>query len=459
MSDPYEECLICRRVRRVYARIDADPVCTGCYRAERRCGRCDRLGIGSGRGLCWECLLGDRVEELRARAGPQRGARLAGYLDALAASPNAASTLRWMDTPPFSLLEDVVDGRLELSHRAFDRRQGDQGEGSAVAYLRAALVAHAALPDRDETSAAFHRWLARTLAGLPDGPDNAQVTAFATWQIGRRLAETTARHQGPPPPSAVKHARTQVREAIRLTQWLHTQALDLGDLRQDLLDEWLATGASTRRSISGFIDWLGRAPPASRRLRVTWPPAAHNPPIASDEQRLQALTVLLADHHVAPRVRFAAASVLLFAQPLTRVAALHRSDVTNSAGGWLIRFGPRPVHAPALLDALIEDLSATVPGSSRTAAKASDWLLPGRKHGYAHHLRGAASPAQGSRDADPAGTTRRDARPGGRAACARALRALRRPPCPRRTVDTRRGTNLPSLGANTVSRQQKVWQE
>ena len=381
MSDPYEECLICRRVRRVYARIDADPVCTGCYRAERRCGRCDRLGIGSGRGLCWECLLGDRVEELRARAGPQRGARLAGYLDALAASPNAASTLRWMDTPPFSLLEDVVDGRLELSHRAFDRRQGDQGEGSAVAYLRAALVAHAALPDRDETSAAFHRWLARTLAGLPDGPDNAQVTAFATWQIGRRLAETTARHQGPPPPSAVKHARTQVREAIRLTQWLHTQALDLGDLRQDLLDEWLATGASTRRSISGFIDWLGRAHPASRRLQVMWPPAAHNPPIASDEQRLQALTVLLADHHVAPRVRFAAASVLLFAQPLTRVAALHRSDVTNSAGGWLIRFGPRPVHAPALLDALIEDLSATVPGSSRTAAKASDWLLPGRKHG------------------------------------------------------------------------------
>ena len=326
----------------------------------RRCGRCDRLGIGSARGLCWECLLADRVEELRARAGPQRGARLAGYLDALAASPNAASTLRWMDTPSFSLLEAVVDGRLELSHRAFDRRQGDQGEGSAVAYLRAALVAHAALPDRDETSAAFHRWLARTLAGLPDGPDHAQVTAFATWQIGRRLAETTARHQGTPPPSAVKHARTQVREAIRLTQWLHTQALDLGDLRQDLLDEWLATGVSTRRSISGFIDWLGRAHPASRRLQVTWPPAAHNPPIASDEQRLQALTVLLADHHVAPRVRFAAASVLLFAQPLTRVAALHRSDVTNAAGGWLIRFGPRPVHAPALLDALLEDLTSTV---------------------------------------------------------------------------------------------------
>jgi hypothetical protein len=142
VSDPNEECLICLRVRRVYARIDGESVCTGCYRAQRRCGRCDRLGVGSARGLCWECLLADRVEELRDRAGPDRGARLAGYLDALAASPNAASTLRWMDTPPFALLDAVVDGRLELSHRAFDQRQGTQGEGSAIAYLRAALVAH-----------------------------------------------------------------------------------------------------------------------------------------------------------------------------------------------------------------------------------------------------------------------------------------------------------------------------
>ena len=326
-------------------------------------------------------MLADRVEELRARAGPDRGARLSMYLDALAASPNARSTLRWMATAPFGLLEDVVDGALELSHQGFDQRQGDLGEGSAVAYLRAALVAHGALPERDETSAGFDRWLARTLAGLPDGPDRAAVTAFATWQVARRLAETTARHQGAPPESAVKHARTQVREAIRLTQWLHAQALDLGDLRQDLLDEWLAAGASTRRSVSGFIDWLSRAHPTSRRLQVAWPAAGHNPPIASDEQRLQALTALLTDRRVDPRVRFAGAAVLLFAQPLTRVAALHCGDLTETAGGWLIRFGPRRVHAPALLDDLLEELRSTVPGSSRTAARASDWLLPGRKHG------------------------------------------------------------------------------
>ena len=166
-----------------------------------------------------------------------------------------------------------------------------------------------------------------------------------------------------------------------MTRWLRTQGLDLGDLPQDLLDEWLAAGASTRRSVNGFIDWLGRAHPSSRRLQVTWPAAAHNPPIAPDQLRLQALTVLLADHRVDARVRFAAAAVLLFAQPLTRIASLRRNDIAEAADGWQIRFGPRPVHAPALLDDLLAELTATVPGSSRTAAKASDWLLPGRKHG------------------------------------------------------------------------------
>jgi hypothetical protein len=159
-------------------------------------------------------MLADRVEELRARAGPDRGARLSMYLDALAAAPNARSTLRWMATEPFGLLEDVVDGALELSHQGFDQRQGDQGEGSAVVYLRAALVAHGALPERDETIAGFDRWLDRTLAGLPDGPDRTAVTAFATWQVARRLAETTARHQGAPPESAVKRRSPCPRRAM-----------------------------------------------------------------------------------------------------------------------------------------------------------------------------------------------------------------------------------------------------
>jgi hypothetical protein len=317
---------------------------------------------------------------LGVRAGGDRGERLAGDLDALAASSNAQSTMRWMQTRPFSLVHDLVDGRLELSHQAFDERQGVQGEGSAIAYLRAALVAHGALAPRDETAAAFERWLARTLPELPDGPDHATVTAFATWQVARKLAATTARHHGSPPPSAVKHARSQVRYAVALALWLHAQHLTLDDLRQDLLDEWLAAGATTRRAVNGFVDWLCRAQP-SGRLVIAWPVAAHNPPIATDEQRLHALTALLADRRADPTIRFAAAAVLLFAQPLTRIAALRRADLTHASAGWQLRFGRRPVQAPALLDGLLAELAASGPRRTRVAGSQSDWLIAGRKHG------------------------------------------------------------------------------
>lgn len=215
MSDDRQPCSACGRVRRVYGRAPDGVMCVTCYRARQRCRRCDRLGVGH-RGLCWGCLLADRVDELRARAGPARGIRLAAYLDALAASPTPASTLRWMHTPPYVLVEDLVDGRLELSHQGFDQRQGAGGEGSAIAYLRAALVAHGSLPARDETAAAFDRWLTRALGPLPDGPDRATLTAFSTWQVARKLAATSARHNGAPPPSASKHARAQVTQASRL---------------------------------------------------------------------------------------------------------------------------------------------------------------------------------------------------------------------------------------------------
>jgi hypothetical protein len=327
-------------------------------------------------------VLADRVDGLRVRSGTDRGRRLGGYLDALAASPNPQSTLRWMQTPPFALVEDVVDGRLSLTHPQFDERQGSGSEKSAIAYLRAALVAHGALPPRDETAASFSRWLSRTLPELPDGPDRATVTAFANWHVARKLAATTARHGGAPPRSATKHARNQIRQAIALARSLHAKNLELADLRQDLLDEWVAEGASTRRVVNSFVDWLSRAQPHKRQLTIAWPTGERNVAIASDQQRLHALTALLENPNVEPGIRFAAAAVLLFGQPLTRVSALRRGDLTQTPTGWQVRFGQRPVALPRRLHELAAELTAAAPsGRARTAAGSTDWLMPGRKHG------------------------------------------------------------------------------
>ncbi len=116
-------------------------------------------------------------------------------------------------------------------------------------------------------------------------------------------------------------------------------------------------------------------------MQVAWPAATRNLPITSDQERLDALSALLADGRAEPSVRFAAAAVLLFAQPLTRVAALRHSDLTNTPQGWQLGFGRRAVQAPELLHGLLDELAATAPGRRRVAASQSDWLLPGRKHG------------------------------------------------------------------------------
>jgi len=58
-------------------------------------------------------------------------------------------------------------------------------------------------------------------------------------------------------------------EAIKLAGWLHERQLELADLRQDLIDEWVAGDSIIRRRVRLFLRWLERAAvtgPARRRV-------------------------------------------------------------------------------------------------------------------------------------------------------------------------------------------------
>jgi hypothetical protein len=72
--------------------------------------------------------------------------------------------------------------------------------------------------------------------------------------------------------------------------------------------------------------------------------------------------------------------VLLFGQPLTRVSTLRRDDLIRTDQGWQLRFGRRPLQAPAMLADLLAELTSTT-RPARTAASQTNWLIPGRKHG------------------------------------------------------------------------------
>ena len=89
---------------------------------------------------------------------------------------------------------------------------------------------------------------------IPEGTDRAHVRAYATWQVAHQLARSPQRSQ-----ASLKYAKSRVAEAVKLVVFLHDRHLELADLRQDLLDEWLATGSVNRRRIRPFVQWLARA--------------------------------------------------------------------------------------------------------------------------------------------------------------------------------------------------------
>lgn len=367
-------CADCGTIGPAYRRVPGGVVCAGCDR--RRGGTvADCAGCGSREALvrqrCARCRLRERVAQLRDGADAAAAAALEPFLVVLSTSPNAASTLRRMQSPAFSITTDLLAGRVAISHAGLDdvERAPD-----AVAFLRAALVDAGVLVARDEPSAAFAHWQQRTVARLADGPDRAHVRAYATWHVAHQLARTS--QSGRPTAAAQKYARSLVSEAVKLTAWLHDQHRQLSDLRQDLIDTWVAGGASTRRRVRLFLAWLTRAR-ASGPFEVAWPQRGSGRPALDDEHRFALSRRLLRGDEIDRRDRFAGMLVLLYAQPLTRIAALRTGDVAVSSDGQAtITLARGPIELPEPLGSLALALRDQHPD-----ADGNGWLLPGRKAG------------------------------------------------------------------------------
>ena len=405
---PLATCSVCERERPCLHAATAEPICPSCTRAARKrpclecgrerppsrrvpggviCGTCARRCPGTCEGCgttaalqrrrCPSCNLADKLTALTAVAEPAAAKRLAPYLGALAESSRPDSTLRWMQTPTFTLLGDLLAARIEISHTALDERAESQrppGE-DAVAFLRAGLVDSGVLKAREEAAIVFERWLGHAITGIDPGTDRAHVRAYASWKVAPQLARFSEAKR--PSPGAQKYCRSLVSEGIKLTSWLHGQGLGLADLRQDLLDGWIEAGASTRRRVRLFLAWLARSgvvPP----LLVEWQERGPSPGPLDEGRRLGVLRRLLHDDGPDSRDRLAGCLLLLFGQPLTRTAALRATDVaTASGGGATITLGRGPLALPEPIAPLALELRER--GLARGGEQA--WLMPGRKAG------------------------------------------------------------------------------
>ncbi len=335
------------------------------------------------KGLCAACQLRERVTELAAGADPTAAAVLAPFLRTLAASENPRSTLRWFYTPGFATTRKLLAGEIPITHQGLD--DAVHLAPNAVAFLRAALVDSGVLDVRDEASASFAIWQQQAVLQIALGPDRVHVRAYGTWQVARQLARTLRRH-GEASRASQKHARSLLSEAIKLVCWLHEQQLELCDLHQDLVDQWVAHGATTRRRVRLFLAWLARAG-VTAALEVAWDDRLPTRPVLSDDARFDLLRRLLNDREIDTRDRLAGCLVLLYAQPLTKIAALKTSDVELRADGLTaITLGRGAVPLPEPLGSI----ALALRHQRLQGTGGEGWLLPGRHAGThisSEHLR------------------------------------------------------------------------
>lgn len=104
-----------------------------------------------------------------------------------------SSALSWLGRSPAApTFRALLRGEISIDHAALD----EHDIGQATAYLRAWLVGHGVLEQRDERLTRFERWANATLAGVAEHPDRAHLVAYARWRLGptSRAGSAPARH-------------------------------------------------------------------------------------------------------------------------------------------------------------------------------------------------------------------------------------------------------------------------
>jgi len=353
------------------------PICGPCAGIpyDFHCGRC---GVEAGHHrakLCARCALRDDLHTLLG--GQPSQTPLVGLVDALCASERPESIIVWKRSPKVqALLCGIGDGSIPLTHEGLDAVPGRPTE-----HLRALLQHHGHLPPHDPYLPKFEQWIATKLDGLPDEV-RQPVQHFATWHHLRRIrakAVASGSTLGP-----VHSAKQEITETIKFLLWLHkTYQRTAATCTQPDIDEWLATGPTTRTAIRTFFVVAKKT-----RLNTTVTVqrrAARTSPSLTQDQRLAWIHELFTGSSESLPYRVAGILLLLYAQPLVKVVTLEVSVVDDKPDGMTITPGQRPTEVPEPFAQLLHDHIATRPNLRTGAGPNSPWLFPGRVAGRHLH--------------------------------------------------------------------------
>jgi hypothetical protein len=373
------QCPACGRERPLPGLVDGRAVCRDCagIRESFACSRCGQESkLHRGR-LCTRCTLADRLAEL---LGDETGCirpELVPLARALTAMDNPLSGLTWLYTrgkngSAAELLRSLGRGEVELTHEAFHVLE----PRLAAEHLRDLLISCGVLPAVDKQLCSFERWLVGYLPSISDPERQRLIRRFATWDVLPRIRLNA--ENGPLTPGSRKYASDQVTHAVGFLTWLDERQQTLRQTSQGDIDAWFAEHKEhDRNCLRSFLRWaaanrlIGRHELPKMRITAKAP--------LTEPQRLALLRKVLTDETGPLRSRVAAAIVLLYAQPLTRIARLTLDDVIRADGEMFLRLGEPATPVPAPVADLIESHIAARTNMRTATNPGSRWLLPGRR--------------------------------------------------------------------------------
>lgn len=379
---------------------DATPTCRDCAGITRDffCDRCGFEGLLLGRRLCERCTLADTLTRLLDDGTGHVAPWLQPLVTSLLEMDRPKSRLIWLRNPNVvRLLRGLATGTIPLTHVGLHQ----ETPWRTVAHLRDLLMDSGVLPLVDRQLMLHQRWLTERLATVEDLEHRRLLHHFATWHQMRRLrAKAEKRPLGRSQTNQVKQEITQ---AGAFLAWFADQSGTIEHCRQADLDAWHTEKLATRRPAQTFLRWCmntGRMP------NLALPPQVINQDQAPLHQhrRLAMLRRALNDDTLLQRTRVAAALVLLYAQPVTRIVGLTIDDVTDDGTTVTVCLGDPPSPLPEPVADLMRSYLDSQQHLAYTSSRSSRWLFPGRQPGQPmnpaslqDHLRTIGVPPQRGR--------------------------------------------------------------
>lgn len=377
----YGDCPSCGFHRLLPGRLDIgeQPVCRDCARIRQNfyCTSCNEERRPYRGNVCARCSLREDLE--RAFLHPDSPASFTRLIDALCAADRAESIVTWKRSDKVQgLLRSLGEGTTPLTHDGLDQYEP---AGRHVDHLRAILQHHDVIPARDKYLAYFERWIEDKLQPVSHPEIAKPIRQFATWHHLRRindLALSGVSTRGP-----VHASKQDITEALKFLEWLRAEhGRTIANCTQLDVDLWATTGPTTRHLIRTFIIWCKKM--RVNRSITLGHRQAKTVRVLTQDQRLEWIRELLSGDSESLPYRVAGTLLLLYAQPLVKVAAIPMSKVLVAPDGLSLELGSTPSPVPEPFAELLRSHITNRP-NLRTAGAANPWLFPGYRPGEHLH--------------------------------------------------------------------------